>query len=374
MSETLYNLTPLLHLLIMGALVAMVPLCWVWLRNPQASTSRRLQALTLVTLFITFDLVLFGAFTRLTDSGLGCPDWPGCYGHASPLGAQSAIALEQSQMPDGPVTHTKAWIEMIHRYMAMAVGGLILTLATFSWVRRLGGDKTSGVLWPTLTLVWVGVQGAFGALTVTMKLFPLIVTLHLMGSLVLLALLTMQVQLQRSISPRSQSSSLPSGLYAATLLGLLLLTLQVLLGGWVSTNYAVLACNTFPLCQNSWWPLMNFEQGFTFWRHLGLDVSGQPLVFESLTAIHYAHRLAAYVVLVYLTGLAVSLRHVPTLKTAAHVLLTCLLLQLLTGLSNVVFDWPLVAAVLHTGGAAALVVVLMWILTGGRRSRSTVLN
>ena len=374
MTESLYNLTPVLHLLIVGALVAMVPLCWVWLRNPQASTARRVQALTLITLFITFDLVLFGAFTRLTDSGLGCPDWPGCYGHASPVGAQSAIALEQSQMPDGPVTHTKAWIEMIHRYMAMAVGGLILTLAAFAWVRRWRGDETAGVLWPTFTLVWVCVQGAFGALTVTMKLFPLIVTFHLMGGLVLLALLTMQVQRQRLGNARSQSNLLPPSLYAATLLGLLLLTLQVLLGGWVSTNYAVLACNTFPLCQNSWWPLMNFEQGFTLWRYLGLDESGQPLVLESLTAIHYVHRLAAYVVLVYLAGLAVSLRRLPALKTAAHVLLSCLLLQLLTGLSNVVFDWPLAAAVLHTGGAAALVVVLMWILTGARASRSAVLN
>jgi cytochrome c oxidase assembly protein subunit 15 len=164
------------------------------------------------------------------------------------------------------------------------------------------------------------------------------------------------------------------GLFGATLFGLLLLTVQMLLGGWVSTNYAVLACNTFPLCQSSWWPLMNFEQGFTLWRHLGLDASGQPLVFESLTAIHYVHRLAAYGVLVYLVGLAFSLRGVPALKTAAHVLLSCLLLQLLTGLSNVVFDWPLAAAVLHTGGAAALVVVLMWILTGARPSRSTVLN
>jgi heme A synthase len=133
------------------------------------------QALTLITLFITFDLVLFGAFTRLTDSGLGCPDWPGCYGHASPVGAQSAIAFEQSQMPDGPVTHTKAWIEMVHRYMAMAVGGLILTLAAFAWVRRWRSDATQGVLWPTVTLLWVCVQGAFGALTVTMKLFPLVV-------------------------------------------------------------------------------------------------------------------------------------------------------------------------------------------------------
>jgi cytochrome c oxidase assembly protein subunit 15 len=374
MSETLYNLTPLLHLLIMGALVAMVPLCWVWLRNPQASTARRVQALTLVTLFITFDLVLFGAFTRLTDSGLGCPDWPGCYGHASPVGAQAAIALEQSQMPDGPVTHTKAWIEMIHRYMAMAVGGLILTLASFAWVRRWRGDENTGVLLPTFTLVWVGLQGAFGALTVTMKLFPLIVTLHLLGGLVLLALLTMQVQRQRFGTVRNPCILLRPVVYGATLLGLLLLTVQVLLGGWVSTNYAVLACNTFPLCQNSWWPLMNFEQGFTLWRHLGLDASGQPLVFESLTAIHYVHRLAAYVVLVYLALLGVALRRVPDLRAAALVLWLCLLLQLLTGVSNVVFDWPLLAAVLHTGGAAALVVVLVWILTGARASRSTVLN
>ncbi len=374
MSDNLYNLTPVLHLLIMGALVAMVPLCWVWLRNPQASTARRVQALTLITLFITFDLVLFGAFTRLTDSGLGCPDWPGCYGHASPVGAQSAIAFEQSQMPDGPVTHTKAWIEMVHRYMAMAVGGLILTLAAFAWVRRWRSDATHGVLWPTVTLLWVCVQGAFGALTVTMKLFPLIVTLHLIGGLVLLALLTLQVQRQRLAGQRSASVVLRPLLYVATLLGLLLLTLQVLLGGWVSTNYAVLACNTFPQCQGSWWPLMNFEQGFTLWRHLGVDANGQPLVFESLTAIHYVHRLAAYVVLVYLSVLAMLLRHVRGLQTAAHVLLSCLFLQLLTGLANVMFDWPLFSAVLHTGGAAALVVVLMWILTGAHPSRSTVLN
>ena len=374
MTSSLYNLTPVLHLLIMGGLLAMVPLCWVWLRNPQASTARRVHALTLVTLFITFDLVLFGAFTRLTDSGLGCPDWPGCYGHASPVGAQSAIEQAQDQMPTGPVTHTKAWIEMIHRYMAMAVGGLILTLAAFAWVRRWRSESASGVLWPTFTLLWVCVQGAFGALTVTMKLFPLIVTLHLMGGLVLLALLTLQVQRQRLSSERSQSVSVSPALYVATLVGLLLLTLQVLLGGWVSTNYAVLACNTFPQCQGGWWPLMNFEQGFTLWRHLGLDANGQPLVFEALTAIHYVHRLAAYVVLVYLSLLALSLRRVSALRTPAHALVLCLLLQLLTGLSNVVFDWPLLAAVLHTGGAAALVVVLMWILTGTRASRSLVLN
>ena len=118
-----------IQLAIMGLLVALFPLIMVWV----SSDTNKYRKLTWVTLFITFDLVLFGAFTRLTDSGLGCPDWPGCYGHASPVGAQSAIALEQNQMPDGPVTHTKAWIEMIHRYLAMTVGVLILTLAVFSW-------------------------------------------------------------------------------------------------------------------------------------------------------------------------------------------------------------------------------------------------
>ncbi len=372
-ATNLYNLGPALHLLVMGALVAMVPLCWVWLRNPRASTVRRVQLLTWVTLFLTFALILFGAFTRLTDSGLGCPDWPGCYGYASPVGAQQAIDSAQSQMPNGPVTHTKAWIEMVHRYMAMAVGGLILTLAAFAWWRKLRGDGVSDVTLPTFTLLWVCLQGAFGALTVTMKLFPLIVTLHLMGGLVLLALLTVQVQRQRLHSGLAMSVQLCPLLYGLVWLGLALLSLQILLGGWVSTNYAVLACNTFPQCQNSWWPQMDFTQGFTLWRHLGMNASGEPLTFESLTAIHYVHRLAAYAVLAYLGVLAWQLRRVTACQTAAHGLLAVLLLQLVTGLSNVVLDWPLLAAVLHTGGAAALLVILVALLPSARVSRA-VLN
>jgi len=371
--QSLYNLGPVLHLLVMGALVAMVPLCWVWLRNPRASTARRVQLLTWVTLFLTFDLILFGAFTRLTDSGLGCPDWPGCYGHASPVGAQQAIESAQTQMPSGPVTHTKAWIEMVHRYMATAVGGLILTLAAFAWWRKQRGDGVSDVALPSFTLLWVCLQGAFGALTVTMKLFPLIVTLHLMGGLVLLALLMVQVQRQRLHSGLATPVPLSPLLHRLVGLGLALLSLQILLGGWVSTNYAVLACNTFPQCQNSWWPQMDFAQGFTLWRHLGMNASGEPLTFESLTAIHYVHRLAAYAVLAYLGVLAWQLRRVTACQTAAHGLLAVLLLQLVTGLSNVVLDWPLLAAVLHTGGAAALLVILVALLSGARVSR-TVLN
>jgi cytochrome c oxidase assembly protein subunit 15 len=156
-------------------------------------------------------------------------------------------------------------------------------------------------------------------------------------------------------------------------LGLLVLSIQILLGGWVSTNYAVLACNTFPQCQNSWWPSMDFAQGFTLWRHLGMNTAGEPLTFESLTAIHYVHRLAAYVVLAYLGLLGWQLRSVTACQPASRALWAVLLLQLLTGLSNVVLDWPLLAAVLHTGGAAALLVILVGLLSGARVSR-TVLN
>lgn len=189
-TPALYDFAPVARLMLLGVVIALAPLAWVWLRNRQASVARRLQVLTLLTLFLTFDLVLFGAFTRLTDSGLGCPDWPGCYGSVSPVGASAAITAAQEAMPTGPVTFSKAWVEMIHRYLATAVGVLILVLAAVSWVERRRLSVSFG--WPLLTLFWVCLQGAFGALTVTMKLFPAIVTLHLLGGLVLLALLRAQ--------------------------------------------------------------------------------------------------------------------------------------------------------------------------------------
>ena len=134
--QSLYDYSPLARMLLVGALLALGPLAWVWFRNRRATPLRKLQALTLLTLFLTFDLVLFGAFTRLTDSGLGCPDWPGCYGSASPVGANVHIEAAQSAMPTGPVTHGKAWVEMIHRYLATSVGALILVLAGVGWRRR----------------------------------------------------------------------------------------------------------------------------------------------------------------------------------------------------------------------------------------------
>ncbi|RYF53439.1 MAG: heme A synthase, partial [Comamonadaceae bacterium] len=325
----------------------------------------------------------FGAFTRLTDSGLGCPDWPGCYGNASPLGARHEIAMAQAAQPTGPVTHGKAWIEMVHRYLATGVGVLIVVLAIATWVarrrQRLAPVSPTSALqqralsawWPAVTLVWVCMQGAFGAMTVTWKLYPAIVTLHLLGAIGLLALLCVQaVRYQQGATERTPtplSGALRTLLVATTAL----LVLQIALGGWVSTNYAVLACTQFPTCQDSWWPAMNFAQGFEVWRHLGMTSDGVPIEFAALTAIHYVHRLMAYVVFIALGALAWRLRRHEALRPQAKWLAGLALLQLATGLGNVLLGWPLAAAVLHTGGAAALAVVLTWALCESRRESAS---
>jgi cytochrome c oxidase assembly protein subunit 15 len=368
---SLYDLSPLLMLLGLGVLMAAGPLLWVWRRNRHASPQRRQQALTLLTLFLTFDLVLFGAFTRLSDSGLGCPDWPGCYGQASPLGAKAPIAAAQAAMPTGPVTHGKAWIEMIHRYLATSVGALILALTVMAWLARrsqpTGQSKEAlSPWWPTFTLFWVCLQGAFGALTVTMKLFPAIVTLHLLGGVTLLVLLGGQAIRQTQVAQGLSPVAISTGLRRLLVLTTLLLVVQLALGGWVSTNYAVLACSEFPTCQGQWWPPMNFEQGFELWRGLGLRADGTPISFAALTAIHYAHRLMAVLVLGLLGLLAWRLKQFAPLRRLAGGLGALAILQLLTGLSNVVLGWPLLAALLHTGGAAALALLLTWVLLATR--------
>ncbi len=360
-----YDWSPMARMMLMGVVLALGPLAWVAMRNRGASPARRRRALTLLTLFLTFDLVLFGAFTRLTDSGLGCPDWPGCYGKASPIGARAEISAAQTAMPTGPVTHTKAWIEMVHRYLATAVGVLILTLATVSWAAWRQRPRDPDAIhpgWPTLTLAWVCLQGAFGAWTVTLKLFPAIVVLHLLGGLALLALLCAQVVRDARRTGALQPTTLRPGSRALLWATAVLLLVQVALGGWVSTNYAVLACSDFPTCQGSWWPAMDFDQAFQVWRPLGRLADGSHIAFPALTAIHYAHRIAAYAVLAVLACLAWHLWRMPGLRRPAGWLAVLAAWQFGTGLSNVVLDWPLVAAVSHTGGAAGLVVVLTWLL------------
>jgi cytochrome c oxidase assembly protein subunit 15 len=360
-----YDLAPVATIALLGAMFALAPLAWVWLRNRGGRRTERLQALTMVTLFLTFDLVCFGAFTRLTDSGLGCPDWPGCYASASPLGAQSEISAAQTASPSGPVTHGKAWVEMIHRYLATGVGALITVLAVWNWIAARKRSLNAAPWWATATLVWVCVQGAFGALTVTWKLYPAIVTAHLLGGLILLALLAVQSQ-----AASRATLKIPQGLHVGAIVLAVLSLVQIALGGWVSTNYAVLACQEFPTCQGSWWPAMDFDHGFTLLRELGESKDGGYLPFAALTAIHYAHRLGAYVVL---AGMAVfawrlmaggdeALR--PWTKGVGAIALW----QLASGLSNVLLGWPLFGAVAHTAGAAAWVVLLTMFLMRTRAS------
>lgn len=395
-NPAIWNIDPALTLLGVGLFIALIPLTWWWKAHRRASPLLRLRALTYLILFLTFDLVIFGAFTRLTDSGLGCPDWPGCYGSASPMGAQHHIHAAQTAMPDGPVTIHKAWIEMIHRYLASAVGALIIVLTALSWRWRRALHTISGAYavpspwWATATLVWVCVQGAFGALTVTLKLYPAIVTLHLLGGIGLLVLLALQLQRytwasgmtedNRSAPAQSAMTGMPAIPLAATpiwlkalaMATLLFTLLQIMLGAWVSTNYAVLICTDFPTCHGQWWPTMDFAQGFTLFRHLGLDSTGELLAIEALTAIHYTHRLMAYFVLLLLSLLGTIVWRFAQAQTTpiqqastrsyAWGLWALALGQFCTGLSNIILGWPLLAALMHTAGAALLMVLLCLLL------------
>ena len=355
-------------LLLQGLLIGAIPLALAWALRGE----RRLQKLASVTAFLTFDLVVFGAFTRLTGSGLGCPDWPGCFAKANPLAAQGDIAAAEALAPGGPVDMTKAWIEMIHRGLAMAVGFLIVVLLVMSWQRRNQGARPGLAL---LALVMVLIQGAFGALTVTMKLFPVIVTGHLLLALTLLAVLTWQAAALNPAFLRTSRAMLGAAPGAAAALirrqvsipdyarplagaALALVALQIALGGWVSTNYAVLACADFPLCHGVLVPTMDFAHGFSLWHALGRQSDNGMLSIDALTAIHWTHRNMALLVALVLVSLARSLWQ-SDLRPEARILLVLLVLQICSGIANVIFGWPLLAAVLHNAGAAALVATLV---------------
>lgn len=355
--QALVDLDPLGQLAVLALALAAVPLAWLWWRQRHAPVSSRLSALTLLTLFLTFDLVVFGAFTRLSDSGLGCPDWPGCYGEVSPWGAKAEIAQAEAQLPDGPVTTRKAWIEMIHRYLAMTVGLLILVTALVATWHRQHWPRS--IVWVWATLVWVMIQGLFGKYTVTLKLYPAIVTAHLLGGLLLLALLTVQHE-----HWKNRALVLPSKSRIALGMAMVLIWIQVALGGWVSTNYAVLACTEFPLCQGQWWPPTQFSQGFTLLRPLGQDAQGGAIAMEALVAIHLAHRWFALLVTVAVVWAAARLW--TSAPITARALAAVLALQILSGLSNVVLGWPLLAALTHSAGAAALVVLTTSVWTRSR--------
>jgi cytochrome c oxidase assembly protein subunit 15 len=339
-----------LWLLCIPILIALLPL-WMVLRSKEKNKLKKLLA---VTLFLTFDLIIFGAFTRLTDSGLGCPDWPGCYDKAHPTLASADIAQAQQLMPTGPVTFAKAWIEMIHRYLAMTVGFLILVQVAMTWMKRK--HDTRSFHYAMALLVFVLVQGAFGAWTVTLKLQPIIVTLHLLLGLGLLALLAWAWSVQEH--PYSARQSQHRGLIISVSLATFLLVMQIALGGWVSTNYAALACHGFPSCNGAMVPELDFEHGFTLWRELGKTAGGDYLNVAALVSIHWVHRSFAWIALIAVVSAAwMARQHAPTQKLA-NALLALICVQFMTGVATVYFAWPLTLAVLHNAGAASLVLLM----------------
>ena len=338
----------------------------------------RWPRLVAITAFLTLDLIAFGAFVRLTDSGLGCPDWPGCYGQLLPTQASAQINQAMAEQgAHGPVNHVKAWIEMLHRYVASFIGVLILVMvvrALFgkfrdgkaSWLRAANefGAANVGVAWPMLLLIVVSVQGLFGKWTVTLKLMPIVVTTHLMGGMLLFALLIWFWMRERARAgeTRAMTIAVSGGVKAMLWLAVITLAVQIFLGGWVSTNYAVMACGDFPGCNGAGQlrPAVAWNEGFTLFRALGRNPDGSFLSIEGLRAIHWAHRIGALITTVVLIAAAISLlRAHQALRRQALWIMTALLLQIVIGVSTVLFAQPIVLAVAHNFVAAVLLGTLV---------------
>ncbi len=334
--------------------------------------------LVAITAFLTLDLIAFGAFVRLTDSGLGCPDWPGCYGQLLP--AQASAQINQAmaeQGAHGPVNHVKAWIEMLHRYVASFIGVLILVMfvraligkfraGNASWLRAANefGSSSVGVAWPLLLLVVVSLQGLFGKWTVTMKLMPIVVTTHLMGGMLLFALLIWfwMRERQRAGETRAMTITVSGSVKLIVWIALITLAGQIFLGGWVSTNYAVMACGDFPGCNGAGqlMPAVSWNEGFTLFRALGRNPDGSFLSIHGLRAIHWAHRIGALVTTVVVIAAAVMLlRAHQALRRQALWIKVALLLQIVIGISTVLFAQPIALAVAHNFVAAVLLATLV---------------
>ena len=311
------------------------------------------RRLILAALILAFGVITLGAYVRLSDAGLGCPDWPGCYGKITPHHAVDEINSAQSLRPEGPVSHAKAWKEMVHRYFAGALGLLILAIFVLAW--RLRGRTQGGLGLPTVLLGLIVFQALLGMWTVTELLRPLVVSSHLLGGMTTLALLVWLWRRENEIS-RHAYFARADHLRTAAILGLILLVMQIALGGWVSTNYAALACTDFPTCQGAWIPDMDFGHAYTLHRKLGETASGELLPLAALTAIHWTHRLMALVVTLFLLWLAARLFKTPGFKGIALMLLGMLLVQVILGIGNIVFSLPLPVAVAHNAGAALLLV------------------
>lgn len=315
---------------------------------------------------LAFTVIVFGAFVRLTDAGLGCPDWPGCYGRIDVPTTAEAIEKAQRMHPERPVDVTKAWIEMIHRYAASLLGLLIIAITVRAWRRRHHGVS---VVLPSALLALVIFQGMLGMWTVTLLLKPAVVTAHLIGGLLTLSLLA---TLAARHAARPLQLPAVSGTFRLGGLALGVLVIQILLGGWTSTNYAALACPDFPTCQQQLWPEMDFVEGFRPWHGLGVDYEYGILDSPARTAIHMTHRLWA-IAAAFAIGLFAAvclLRRQPTaVRVCGAVIAVLLAGQLLLGVGNVVYHLPLWMATAHNGGAALLLLATVLTLYGMGRAR-----
>lgn len=298
-------------------------------------------------------VVLLGAYTRLTHAGLGCPDWPGCYGFIGVPQTDAQLAHAERHFPEAPVEAQKGWNEMVHRYFAGTLGLVILGLAVHALVRR--GRDGQPLRLPLVLLGVVITQAAFGMWTVTLKLWPQVVTAHLLGGFTTLALLFL---LSLRLSGALPALGLAAGLRRLAAAALALVIGQIALGGWVSSNYAAVACVDLPTCHGQWWPAMDFANGFHLTQHIGPNYLGGQLDSDARTAIHMTHRLGALVVTLTLLALAWRLRG-EGLGRLAGLLLAVLALQVGLGISNVLFHLPLPVAVAHNGGGALLLLTLV---------------
>lgn len=313
--------------------------------------------LSLAACCLALCVIVLGAYVRLSDAGLGCPDWPGCYGQILAPSAEHEVKQANEAFPERPVETAKAWKEMAHRYLASALGLVILVLAFLAIKNRK--DPEQSLRLPIVLVAVVCFQGALGMWTVTMLLKPAIVTLHLLGGMLTLALLVWLTASQKLT--KNKRLPVSKKLKYWSMFALLTLSVQIALGGWTSTNYVALHCYDLPTCQGQWLPPTDFEEGFTIWRGLGVDYEGGVLSVEAGTAVHLTHRIGAVITLVVLASLIFMLFQIKQrLAQALATLLGLLLItQITLGLLNIVLVLPLVIAVAHNGVAALLLACLV---------------
>jgi cytochrome c oxidase assembly protein subunit 15 len=338
------------------------------------TVARWIRRLCILGVLLCFAVVVLGAYVRLTAAGLGCPDWPGCYGHLTPAGAAQATGTAEA-FPGRPLEPGKAWREMIHRYAATTLGLVILTLTALAIAARR--ERPMSVPYALALFATVIVQGLLGMLTVTWQLKPLIVTLHLVFGMTTLALLWwLLLSLPRGpwgTTALHSAGHAISGGGAATLalarrlalLGLIALAVQIALGGWTSSNYAALACPDFPTCQNAWWPHTDYRNAFLLWRGLNINYEGGILDNPARVAIHLTHRMGAIVTTAALALAALTVlrrRGLPAARPRAWAVLAALALQLVIGISMVLKTLPLWLATAHTAGAALLLLATLALL------------